>query len=77
MPGYPKNPEVAYRRNRLGGVLRRYPPDHPKAVEARRDLDFVNLADHVAAVVAGWPPPSEEQLDHIAGLLRAGREAPT
>jgi hypothetical protein len=58
----------------LGGLVRQHGPDHPKVAEARRDLEFTNLAEHVAAVVAGWPPPTEEQLDHIAGLLRAGRE---
>lgn len=64
--------ESKYRRNRLGGLRRYHPPDHPKVIEARRELDVCNLADHVAEVVAGWPPLTEEQLDHIAGLLRAG-----
>jgi hypothetical protein len=65
--------EARYRRNRLGGLRRYHPEDHPAVVEARRELDVCNLADHVAAVVAAWPDLSEEQLDAIAGLLRAGR----
>ena len=40
--------------------------------EARRELDVCNLADHVAAVVGGWPPLTDEQIDRVAALLRAG-----
>jgi hypothetical protein len=66
-------PEKQYRRAVLGGMARRYPPDHPKVLEARRDLEFTNLADHVATVIAGFPKLTDEQLDHIAGLLRSGQ----
>ena len=72
MAGAPKNPETKHRRSVLGGLSLQYPPDHPKVIAARRELEFCTLADHVAAVVCGWPPPTEEQLDRIAGLLRTG-----
>ena len=65
--------EARYRRNRLGGLRRYHPEDHPAVVEARRELDVCNLADHVAAVVAGWPPLTPAQIDRVAALLRAGR----
>ncbi|HEX9174571.1 MAG TPA: hypothetical protein VF874_00235 [Mycobacterium sp.] len=66
------SPETAHRRSRLGGVVRYYGPDHPKVDEARRDLEVSKLADHVAKVLACWPPPTDEQLDRIAALLRTG-----
>lgn len=71
MTGTPK-PELAYRRSRLGGLALHYDPDHPKVVAARRELETANLADHVAKVLAGWPPLTDEQLDRIAALLRTG-----
>ena len=73
--GWQTQTRKAYRRSVLGGLVRQYGVNHPKVAEARRDLEFVNLADHIAAVVAGWPPLSEDQLDHIAGLLRPGRSS--
>ena len=65
--------EARYRRNRLGGLRRYHPEDHPAVVEARRELDVCNLADHIAEVVAGWPPLTPAQIDCVAALLRAGR----
>jgi hypothetical protein len=65
-------PEKQYRRAVLGGLVRQYGPDDPRVAEARQALAFTNLADHVAAVVAGFPAPTDEQIDHIVGLLRSG-----
>jgi hypothetical protein len=48
------------------------PADDPALIEARRNLRALRLQEHVAEVVAGWPPLTDEQLDTIAGLLRAG-----
>ena len=33
------------------------------------------LADHVAKLVNDWPPPTEEQIDKVATILRASGEA--
>lgn len=71
MAGSPK-PETAVKRARVGGLRRHFAPDHPRVLAARRELDFTKLADHIAAVIAGWGPPTDEQLDRIAALLRAG-----
>jgi hypothetical protein len=60
-------------RSRLGGLVLHYPLDHPKVMQARRDLDVANLAEHVARVVDGWPRLTDEQLDKIAALLRTGK----
>lgn len=48
------------------------PADDPALIEARRNLRALRLADHVADVVAGWPPLSDDQKSHIASLLRDG-----
>jgi hypothetical protein len=50
-------------------------PDDPKLIEARRNLRALRLEQHVAEVVAGWPPLSDEQLDRISALLRTGGAA--
>jgi hypothetical protein len=39
----------------------------------RRDLRAMRLEEHVAKIVADWPPLTDEQLDRVAALLRAGR----
>jgi hypothetical protein len=46
--------------------------DDPVMVEAERDLEAAKLAAYVKKVVDGWPKLTDEQLDNIAGLLRAG-----
>jgi excisionase family DNA binding protein len=33
------------------------------------------LAEHAARVVAGWPPPTGEQLARVAAILRSGGPA--
>jgi hypothetical protein len=45
----------------------------PTLEECRRELAALRLAEYVEETVRNWPPLTEEQLDHIAGLLRAGR----
>jgi hypothetical protein len=63
---------VAHHRARVGALSRDRHPDDPEFVSAKRDLAAANLEEHVNRVLAGWPPLSEQQLDRIAAILRAG-----
>jgi hypothetical protein len=47
--------------------------DDPELEDMRRDLRAMRLEEHVAKIVADWPPLTDEQLDRVAALLRAGR----
>ena len=40
-----------------------------------RCLAALQLERHIHKVLAGWPPPTDEQLQRIAALLRAGGDA--
>jgi hypothetical protein len=48
------------------------PADDPALEEARRNLRALRLEDHVAKVIAGWPPLTDAQVNRIVALLTAG-----
>jgi hypothetical protein len=48
------------------------PADDPELIETQRDYRAGRLEAHVAEIVAGWPKLTDEQLDRIAAILRAG-----
>lgn len=47
-------------------------PDDPELINARRNLRFERLAEHVARVVAESPALTDSQLTRIAALLNTG-----
>jgi hypothetical protein len=49
-------------------------PDDPQLIEARRNLRALRLAEHVAKVLADWPKLSDEQIEKVVALLRAGHD---
>ncbi len=57
-------------RAKVASLSRSRTPDDPELVNARRDLRYERLADHVTAKVAEWPPLTPEQTDRLANLLR-------
>ena len=59
-------------RNTLANVCRHHPTDEKKKTDARRNLAEAKIADYVQKVVSSAPPLTDEQLERIAGLLRAG-----
>ncbi|MGO9382398.1 MAG: hypothetical protein ACLP4W_09945 [Mycobacterium sp.] len=63
---------TTHHRARIAALSRDRDPDDPELVEARRSLRASRLEEHVAKVVDGWPPLTDEQLDNVAALLRAG-----
>jgi len=75
MPGRTRmalSPATAHYRARIAALSRDRAPDDPELVEERRLLRASRLEEHVDKVLAGWPPLTDEQLDRIAALLRAG-----
>jgi hypothetical protein len=48
------------------------PADDPALIEARRNLRALRLEAHVTKIVDGWPPLSQEQIESVVALLRAG-----
>ena len=70
-------PAVALARARLAGMHRHGAPDpdNPALIAAQQDFKTAKLADYIVRVVSTWPPLSDEQLDHVAAMLRAGGRA--
>lgn len=58
-------------RARLGPQTRKKAPAE-QITETRRNMRALQLEEHVAKVLAGAPPLSEEQRERIAALLRVG-----
>ncbi|MGH3556430.1 hypothetical protein [Mycobacterium sp.] len=63
---------VAHHRARIAALSRDRQPDDPDLLDARRDLAYERLAEHVRKVVDTAPPATPEQLCRIAGILQAG-----
>lgn len=61
---------VAAARGRVAALSRSRSHDDPEYVTAQTDLKTLSLSEHVAKVVASWPPLTTEQRDKVALLLR-------
>lgn len=59
-------------RAKVASLSRSRRANDPELIDARRNLKAARLEDYVNKVVAEAPELSNEQLDKIAGLLRAG-----
>jgi hypothetical protein len=62
-------------RSQLANLSKILDSDDPRVIELRRELRAQRLADHVAKIIAEFPPLTPEQVDHVAGILRAGSGA--
>ena len=70
------SPAVAHHRARVGAITRAVRAGERPSADldnARRDLAWEKLAEHAESVVAGWPKPTDIQLQRIAALLERGR----
>ena len=68
--------KVTQARSRLATLSRRSMAASTDQIEdARRALAEAKIVDYVEKVVASAPPLSDEQLNRIAALLRAGGAA--
>ena len=73
------SPAVAHHRARVGAITRAVRAGERPSADldnARRDLAWEKLAEHAESVVAGWPQPTDIQLQRIAALLSAGGVLP-
>jgi len=66
-----------HHRGRIAALTRSRKPDDPELIDARRALAEAKLAEHVERVVGGWPELTDEQIDRICALLRAGSRGGT
>jgi hypothetical protein len=71
----PMSRESRSMRARVAALSRDRAPDDPEYVDAQRQFRTARLAEYVAEVVAKAPPLTDEQLEQVAALLRAGRSA--
>lgn len=64
-------------RGKVGALTRAInkgnrPADDPELIEARRHLAAESLTRHARELVAAWPPLTDEQIETVAQILRAG-----
>lgn len=46
--------------------------DDPQVIQARQNLAALQLERAIQKALTDWPPPTDQQLQRIAALLRAG-----
>lgn len=71
----PPSPFVSHCRAKVARAKQSYPDDHPKVVEAVRDLHDAMLAERVEKVIADFPKLSEQQQQRVAAMFTAGSVA--
>lgn len=69
----PLSPDAARLRARHTALKRYRPDDDPEVVDARRELKALRFEEYVQKTIAEAPPLTDDQLERIAALLRAGR----
>jgi hypothetical protein len=65
-------PRTATAKGRLV-VAHRRPIDPAKVEECRRDLNAAKLADYTEKILATWPPLTDQQIENVVAILRAGQ----
>lgn len=59
-------------RARVAALSRSRTSTDPELIEARRDLAASTLSKVIQKTVESAPPLSDEQVEHLTGLLRSG-----
>lgn len=67
-------PDVARLRASLARRAQAYPDDHPKVVEAARNLRVASASHYIHEVVTAMPPLTAGQRKQLAGLLWPGED---
>lgn len=65
-------PEVASHRARVASLSRSRANNDPELLDARRALRASQLESHIARVLAGAPPLTDDQRRRLAGLFTGG-----
>lgn len=71
----PESPEVLCARSRHALMSRHRLAGDPERIDAARDYAELFLAQHIQAVVAKFPPLTNEQRDRLSALLAPERAA--
>jgi len=66
---------VLQARGRRNALYRHHGADHPKVLEADRDLRAVRLAGQIRAAVDAAPPLTDEQIAGLRQLLTPAGDA--
>lgn len=61
-------------RARVASLTRSRAADDPDLIAARRNLKAARLEDFIRRTVEAAPPLTADQRDHLAVLLRGGRD---
>jgi hypothetical protein len=64
-----------HERARKARLTQSYPPDHPKIVEADRNIAALRLEEYIAKTLAEAPELSDEQRSKLAELIKPVRVA--
>jgi hypothetical protein len=71
------SPAKAHHRAKIAALTRavrageRQPGDN-ELIEARRSLAFERLREQAEQIVADWPALTEQQIENVVAILRAG-----
>lgn len=68
-----RSAEVDKSRASVARRSQSYPPDHPKVIEAKRDLAEAKIAAYVAKVLSEAPELTDGQRSRLAELLKPVR----
>lgn len=74
------SPAKAHHRAKIAALTRAIragerQPDDVELLEARRSLAFERLREQAEQIVTDWPPLTEQQIDNVVAILRAGQGA--
>ncbi|WP_162112694.1 hypothetical protein [Mycolicibacter kumamotonensis] len=70
----PVSGDVSRHRAQVARRSQSYPANHPRVVEAKRDLIEANARRYIKTVLAQRPPLTDEQRTRLAELLRPVRK---
>ena len=62
-------------RARVAALTRDRAPDDPDLIDARRQLRYLRLHEHIDKILESAPPLTDEQRDALASLLAPVRRA--
>jgi hypothetical protein len=71
------SPAKAHHRAKIAAITRAIragerPPGDPELVEAQRNFAALKLTEQVTEIIRDWPPLTDQQIENVVGILRAG-----
>jgi hypothetical protein len=59
-------------RSVVAALARHRPANDPELVKARSKLRGIRAGEIAAELIAGWPPLTDQQVEDVVAILRAG-----